>query len=80
MASSTGCPAMLATGIYVWQGGNLVPAECDALRNERVVVLMRDRVAMVWLPMSAFSSAAQAQAALDFMRARIYAAGAARAV
>jgi hypothetical protein len=32
---------MLATGIYVWEGGNWVPAECDALRNERVVVLCR---------------------------------------
>jgi hypothetical protein len=41
VVSSTGCPAMLATGIYVWQGGNLVPAECEALENERVVVLCR---------------------------------------
>ena len=41
VVSSTGCPAMLATGIYVWQGGNLVPAECEALENERVVVMCR---------------------------------------
>jgi hypothetical protein len=38
---STGCPAMLATGLYVWEGGNLVPAECDLLRGERVVVVCR---------------------------------------
>lgn len=42
--------------------------------NGRVIVLMRDRVAMAWLPTSAFASAAECQAALDFMRARIYAA------
>lgn len=41
LLSAGGCPAMLATGIYVWEGGNLVPAECDALRNERVVVMCR---------------------------------------
>lgn len=36
-----GCPAVLATGMYVWQGGNLVPADCDALEGERVVVVCR---------------------------------------
>jgi hypothetical protein len=41
LVSASGCPALLATGIYVWEGGNLVPAECDALRNERVVVMCR---------------------------------------
>src|SRR5687767_13566432 len=40
--ASTGClHTLLATGIYVWQGGNVVPAECDALEKERVVVLCR---------------------------------------
>ena len=40
--TSTGClHSLLATGIYMWQGGNVVPAECDALEKERVVVLCR---------------------------------------
>jgi len=39
--SASGCPALLATGIYVWEGGNLVPAECDALVDQRVVVMCR---------------------------------------
>ncbi len=38
---SSGCPALLATGIYVWEGGNMTPAECDALMGERVVVVCR---------------------------------------
>ena len=39
---TTGCVhSLLATGIYVFQGGNVVPAECDALQNERVVVVCR---------------------------------------
>jgi hypothetical protein len=41
LVSASGCPALLATSIYVWEGGNLVPAECDALRDERVVVMCR---------------------------------------
>jgi hypothetical protein len=41
LISAGGCPTMLATGIYVWEGGNWAPAECDALRNERVVVICR---------------------------------------
>lgn len=41
-AASTGCiHTLLATSIYMWQGGNVVPAECDALEKERVVVLCR---------------------------------------
>ena len=41
-AASTGCISMLmATGIYMWNGGNTVPAECDALEKSRVVVLCR---------------------------------------
>lgn len=38
---SAGCPAVIATGMYVWQGGNTAPAECDALAGERVVVVCR---------------------------------------
>ncbi len=42
LATSTGCiSSLLATGIYYWQGGNVIPAECDALENERVVVVCR---------------------------------------
>jgi hypothetical protein len=37
----SGCHTLLATGVYLWQGGNSAPAECDALRNERVVVVCR---------------------------------------
>jgi hypothetical protein len=32
---------LLATGIYVAQGGNVVPADFDGLKNHRVVVLCR---------------------------------------
>lgn len=40
--ASTGCISMLmATSIYMWNGGNTVPAECSALEKERVVVLCR---------------------------------------
>jgi hypothetical protein len=40
--ASTGCiSALIATGIYAFQGGNVVPAECEALEKERVVVLCR---------------------------------------
>lgn len=39
---STGCLHLLmATGIYLWDGGNIVPAECDALQKKRVVVVCR---------------------------------------
>lgn len=39
---TTGClHSLLATGIYVFQGGNVVDAECDALTDQRVVVLCR---------------------------------------
>jgi hypothetical protein len=41
LVSAAGCPALLATGIYVWEGGNMVPAECEALRGKRVVVMCR---------------------------------------
>lgn len=38
---ANGCAPLLATGIYFWQGGNVVPAECDALEDKRVVVVCR---------------------------------------
>jgi hypothetical protein len=42
LSSSTGCiHTLLATGIYLWQGGNVVPAQCDKLDGERVVVVCR---------------------------------------
>jgi hypothetical protein len=41
LATAAGCAQLLATGIYVWEGGNLVPAECEALRDKRVVVMCR---------------------------------------
>jgi hypothetical protein len=41
LVSASGCPAMLATGIYVWEGGNMVPPECDALAGQRVVVICK---------------------------------------
>jgi hypothetical protein len=41
LISSSGCPALLATGVYIWEGGNLAPADCDALKGHRVVVLCK---------------------------------------
>jgi len=42
MVSTTGCiHSILATGIYLWQGGDIVPAECEALEGQRVVVVCR---------------------------------------
>ncbi|MEX0612228.1 MAG: hypothetical protein WD738_13550 [Pirellulales bacterium] len=41
VATASGCATLLATGIYFWEGGNTVPAECDALRGKRVVVMCR---------------------------------------
>ena len=42
MFSTTGCVhSILATGIYLIQGGDVVPAECEALENQRVVVICR---------------------------------------
>jgi hypothetical protein len=41
LISASGCPALLATGVYLWDGGNLTPAECDALKHHRVVVLCK---------------------------------------
>jgi hypothetical protein len=41
LVSASGCPTLWATSIYMLQGGNMVPAECDALRGKRVVVMCR---------------------------------------
>ncbi|MCO6043528.1 hypothetical protein NG895_06375 [Aeoliella sp. ICT_H6.2] len=38
---STGCHQLLATSIWVLQGGNVVPAVCDKLEGKRVVVVCR---------------------------------------
>ncbi|MEQ8209684.1 MAG: hypothetical protein RH917_07610 [Lacipirellulaceae bacterium] len=40
--ASTGClHSLVATGMYIFQGGNVVDASCDELEGERVVVLVR---------------------------------------
>lgn len=41
VTSASGCASALATGIYVLQGGNMVPAEFDGLQDQRVVVVCR---------------------------------------
>jgi len=41
LISASGCASVLATGIYLWDGGNNAPAECDALKHHRVVVLCK---------------------------------------
>jgi hypothetical protein len=42
LGSTTGClHSLIATGIYIWQGGNVVPAQCKDLAGERVVVVCR---------------------------------------
>lgn len=41
VTSASGCASALATGIYVLQGGNMVPAEFDGLKDQRVVVVCR---------------------------------------
>ncbi len=39
--ATSGCAPLLATGMYVVQGGHVVPAEYDGLRDARVVVVCR---------------------------------------
>jgi hypothetical protein len=41
MLTASGCAPLLATGIYVIQGGNVVPPEYDGLEKQRVVVVCR---------------------------------------
>jgi hypothetical protein len=39
--TASGCAPLLATGIYIAQGGNVLPAEYDGLEGQRVVVVCR---------------------------------------
>jgi hypothetical protein len=42
LTSTTGClHSLIATGIYIWQGGNVVDAQSTDLEGERVVVICR---------------------------------------
>ncbi len=42
LVSNTGCiHSILATGVYLWQGGDVIPAESKDLNNQRVVVVCR---------------------------------------
>jgi hypothetical protein len=41
LLATGGCAPLLATGLYVWEGGNVVPPECEALKDQRVVVVCR---------------------------------------
>jgi hypothetical protein len=41
LVGSVGCRSILATGIYMWNGGNVAPAEFEGLEEQRVVVLCR---------------------------------------
>lgn len=42
LGGTTGCiHSLLATGIWIWQGGNIVPAQCKELEDQRVVVICR---------------------------------------
>lgn len=42
LPATTGCLHMLvATGVYMLQGGNLAPAECQELKDRKVVVFCR---------------------------------------
>jgi hypothetical protein len=41
VAAYAGCSSILATGMYVFDGGNNVPADFDGLKNSRVVVMCK---------------------------------------
>jgi hypothetical protein len=41
LLAAGGCAPLLATGIYIAQGGNVVPPEYDGLEEQRVVVVCR---------------------------------------
>lgn len=42
LAPSTGClHQVIATGIYLWDGGNMVDPSCEDLKGQRVVVVCR---------------------------------------
>lgn len=38
---SAGCPMLMATGVYFWEGGNFVDADFEGLEQQRVVVFCR---------------------------------------
>jgi hypothetical protein len=59
IVSATGCPGLLATGIYVWNGGNMAPAECEALRDQRVVVMCKPPASQEYRNAGASRSIAQ---------------------
>lgn len=46
-------------------------AATHVVSNERVMVIMRDRIPLAWLPTSAFTAPGEADSVLAFMRARI---------
>lgn len=65
LVPSTGClHLLLASGIYLWEGGNMVPAECDALQQKRVVVVCRPPVSSEYRHAGASSSVAKQVGAL----------------
>jgi len=41
VVAHSGCAALLATGIYVFDGGNMAPAEFEGLESHRVVVMCK---------------------------------------
>lgn len=41
LVPTTGCPMLLASGVYFWEGGNLVDADYDGMKQHRVVVFCR---------------------------------------
>jgi hypothetical protein len=41
LAISSGCHQLLATGVYVLEGGNVEPAQCKEFEGKRVVVVCR---------------------------------------
>ena len=41
VAAVGGCSSLLATGVYVMQGGNMIPPEFSGLKDHRVVVICR---------------------------------------
>jgi hypothetical protein len=76
--SFLGMPVSMAIGVDGVEsssaaGSSLLPwsAVTHVLANARVIVLMRDQVAMAWLPTSAFASAPERDAAVGFMQAQV---------
>jgi len=59
LISNTGCPGVIATGMYVWNGGNFVPAECEMLKDKRVVVMCKPPASQEYRNAGASRSIAQ---------------------